>query len=154
MSTTFPLRRLVPESHRAMAQFACRADAEATAAGLPVEIRDLVKIRVSQTNGCAFCLRLHTAQALEHGMPPERVRLLPGWRRARDRFTDPERLALEVAEAVTALDPATDFPALRERAGQAFTEAQVAALLMVAVAINAWTRIGIAATMAGPEARA
>ncbi|SCF57400.1 alkylhydroperoxidase AhpD family core domain-containing protein [Streptomyces sp. Cmuel-A718b] len=92
-----------PEAFRALARTAQAAGAAAARAGLPVTLVELVNLRVSQINGCAYCLRAHTRAALEAGENPQRLGLLAAWRET-DVFTPSERAALALAEATTSLN--------------------------------------------------
>ena len=97
-----------------------------------------MKIRVSQLNGCAFCLRAHTADALTRGETTERISLLPAWRET-SYFDEVERDALALAERVTAIGG----PATRAEHDTALSDAQVAAVAWVAITINTFNRIAI-----------
>jgi AhpD family alkylhydroperoxidase len=102
---------------------------------------ELLKIRVSQVNGCAFCLRAHTEEALTLGETTERLAVLQAWRKT-DYFDDVERAALDLAERVTMVASHEGLPASTE-ASAPLTEAQVSATAWVAIALNAFNRIAI-----------
>ncbi len=110
--------------------------------GLEMRLTELLKIRASQINGCAFCLHMHTADARKHGETGERLYLLDAWRDS-PLYSARERAALEWTEALTLLTE-THAPDDAYRALQAqFTpEEQVARTLMI-VAINGWNRIQV-----------
>ncbi|MBT3166748.1 carboxymuconolactone decarboxylase family protein [Streptomyces sp. Vc74B-19] len=130
-----------PEVFRALARTAQAAGAAATRAGLPAGLVELVNIRVSQINGCAFCLRVHTRAALDAGETPQRLGLLPAWRET-EVFTPAERSALALAEATTNLrDSARGAAAAAARAD--LTDEQISAVLWVAISINAFNRVSI-----------
>jgi AhpD family alkylhydroperoxidase len=107
------------------------------ASALPAELRELVKLRVSMINGCAFCIDMHWAELVAHGEPVERLYGLLTWDE-RPEYTPRERAALAWAEAVTRL-ATTDalFAELREH----FTERDAADLTFTIAQINAWNRI-------------
>ncbi|WP_245177406.1 carboxymuconolactone decarboxylase family protein [Geodermatophilus sp. DF01-2] len=94
------LGKETPAAYRAMRAWATEVEASATDAGLERSLVDLVKIRTSQLNGCAFCLELHSREALAHGERPERLAVLPAWRET-GFFTQQERAALALAESIT-----------------------------------------------------
>ncbi len=84
------------------------------AAGLDAKIAELVKIRISQLNGCAFCLRMHTREAIEFGESVDRIAVIAAWWESQ-YFSEPERAALALAEDVIRLpvpDPKRDFAPL------------------------------------------
>ncbi|MFC9787031.1 carboxymuconolactone decarboxylase family protein [Rhodococcus sp. NPDC127528] len=126
-----------------MTAVAVEVGARAVDAGLDRSIIELVNIRVSQLNRCAFCLDLHTRRALTGGESTRRLAVLPAWREV-TVFGDRERAALELAEAVTLssqehLDDRT-YAAVRSH----LTDDQVSVLTWAAIAINAFNRVSIA----------
>ncbi|MFJ2863102.1 carboxymuconolactone decarboxylase family protein [Kitasatospora sp. NPDC087314] len=143
-----PARRRVfvdkqsPKAYRALVATAESARAGAADAGLDRTLVELVNLRVSQINGCAYCLNVHTRAALQAGDTPQRLGTLPAWRDT-ELFTPQERAALALAEATT--DPAD--AALQEdaygAARQALTDDQISAVIWVAIAINAFNRVSI-----------
>lgn len=123
---------------------------KATAAsGLDKSLVELVKMRVSQINGCGFCLQIHVNLARKIGIAQQKLDLLAVWREA-GLFSPPERAALAWAETLTALPPegASDaaYAALRAH----FTEAQAVFLTAAIGTINMWNRIGVALRFAPP----
>ena len=105
-------------------------------------LAELVKIRASQINGCAFCLHMHTADARKHGETEERLYLLDAWRDS-PLYSARERAALEWTEALTLLTE-THAPDDAYRALQAqFTPEEQVALTLMIVAINGWNRIQV-----------
>ncbi len=128
------------EAYRAFAGSVAKAAADAGVDGLLVE---LVKVRASQINGCAFCLDMHSADALKLGENPRRLFVLDAWRET-DLYTEQERAALELAEAVTRLPDTQDVPEdVYERATSVFTEDQYAAVMWLIVVINGWNRVAV-----------
>ncbi|WP_373194837.1 carboxymuconolactone decarboxylase family protein [Gordonia terrae] len=113
------------------------------AAGLSATLVELIKIRVSQLNGCGFCLRMHTRDAIQKGETADRLAVLPAWWESR-YFTSEEQAALTLAEQVTRIgDEHTAAPPAID-VEQALSPQQVAAVTWLAVAINGWNRIAIA----------
>jgi AhpD family alkylhydroperoxidase len=108
------------------------------------KLRELVRIRASQLNGCAYCVDMHTKDARAIGEAEQRLYALPVWRET-PFFTPRERAALAFAEDVTQMS-ATHVPdeAYQAVAAQ-FSPAEVAALLSLIVTINAWNAIGVSA---------
>jgi len=112
-------------------------------AGIDHQLRELVRIRASQLNGCAYCIDMHTKDARAAGESEQRLYALPAWREA-PYFTSRERAALAFTEAVTLLAD-THVPAeAYESAAAQFTDTEMAALVSLIVTINAWNAIGVA----------
>jgi AhpD family alkylhydroperoxidase len=131
---------LVPELYRAMSAFS--AAAERTS--LEPSLRELVKLRASQLNGCAYCVDMHSADARKGGESERRLYALPAWAEA-PFFTARERAALALTEAATRLThgPVTDD--VFDEARKHFTEVELAELIWVITVINAWNRLGATA---------
>jgi len=110
--------------------------------GLETSLLELVKIRASQLNGCAFCLDMHTQDARALGETEQRIYALSAWRET-PFFTDRERAALAWAEAVTRIGEGVP-DALFEEARRHFTEKELADLTWGVVVINSWNRLAIA----------
>jgi len=108
--------------------------------GIEPEIREMLKIRASQLNGCAFCIQFHLNDARKLNIPAEKLDLLPGWREA-GIFTEREAAALEWTEHVTLLaqHPIDDEAFARVKA--VFPGEQLAQLTVAISQINAWNRI-------------
>ncbi|BBY18998.1 carboxymuconolactone decarboxylase family protein [Mycolicibacterium litorale] len=125
---------------------------EASAKDVDPIIGELVKIRASQINRCAFCLDMHTRDARAHGETEQRLALVAAWEEAGDLFTERERAALALAEAVT--EVATRGPVSDEvyqRAAEVFTDRELGQVIAMAVTINAWNRINLAAPQPIPR---
>lgn len=114
----------------------------AVEAGLSHPIIDLVKLRASQLNGCAYCMHMHSAEARSHGIGQERLDVLPGWRET-DAFSARERAALEFAEQVTLIAQGPPSDAAWAALSEHFSEAERVNLFAVLVAINGWNRIAV-----------
>jgi AhpD family alkylhydroperoxidase len=112
---------------------------------LPPTIRHLVEVRASQINGCSICLDMHTRELKAVGEPDERVNLVAAWREA-PYFTDAERAALALTEAVTRLADRPDAVSdeIWDEAARHYDEAQLAALVLTIATINAWNRVNAA----------
>lgn len=112
-------------------------------AGLEPAVLHLVKVRASALNGCPFCLDLHSRQAREDGETEQRLYVLNAWR-STGLFTERERAALALAEAVTSL-PGGHVPEQTYRAARAvFSEPEVAHLILATTVINVWNRLALA----------
>ncbi len=110
--------------------------------GLEDSLMEIVKIRASQINGCAYCLHMHTASARKHGETEERLYLLDAWRES-SLYSERERAALDWTEALTLVSethaPDNVYQALRAQ----FTEEEQVTLSLLIVAINGWNRIQV-----------
>ncbi|MFE9995863.1 carboxymuconolactone decarboxylase family protein [Streptomyces avermitilis] len=134
--------KLAPDVYKAM----IRLDTAAQQ-GLDPKLRELVKIRASQLNHCAFCLDMHTKDALAAGESVERVVQLSAWDESRHFYTEKELAALELTEAVTVLTDGFVPDEVYERAAKHFEEAELAQLIAAITVINAWNRFGVSTRM-------
>jgi AhpD family alkylhydroperoxidase len=112
------------------------------AARLEPRLFELVKIRASQINGCAYCLDMHTKDARHAGETEQRIYALNSWRET-PFFTDRERAALEWTEAVTRVGDSHVPDDLYERVARQFDEAELVALTFGVIVINSWNRLSI-----------
>ncbi|MFI1333381.1 carboxymuconolactone decarboxylase family protein [Streptomyces sp. NPDC020845] len=136
------LANLAPEFYKAMVGL----DAAARK-GLDPALVDLIKIRASQINHCAFCIHMHTRDARKAGETEERINLLSAWEEASGFFTEKERAALALTEAVTVLTDGFVPDEVYQRAAAHFEEAELAQVIAAIIAINAWNRIGVSTRM-------
>lgn len=110
--------------------------------GLESSLRELVKMRASQINGCAYCLDMHSQDARAGGETEQRLYCLDAWREA-PFYSDRERAALEWTETITLIAGAHAPDDVYERVRQQFTEREMVSLTMAVVAINGWNRLAI-----------
>jgi AhpD family alkylhydroperoxidase len=104
----------------------------------------LIKVRVSQINGCGYCIDMHTKEARAAGETEQRLYLLDAWREAvPSMYSSRERAALAWAEAVTRLERQNVEDAVFEQVQREFTEAELVALTLCVVEINSWNRFAI-----------
>ncbi|WP_042422724.1 carboxymuconolactone decarboxylase family protein [Comamonas granuli] len=115
----------------------------ARASGLEHGLLELVKTRVSQINGCAYCLDMHTKDARAAGETEQRLYLLPAWRETHF-YTPRERAALAWAEALTTLGGHGVPDALYAEARRHFDDKALVDLSLAVVAINGWNRLSVA----------
>ncbi|WP_127358713.1 carboxymuconolactone decarboxylase family protein [Actinacidiphila soli] len=135
--TRISLSKAAPDFYKAMI-----ALDDAASAGLDPAVAELVKIRSSQLNGCAYCLDMHSADARKLGLSEQKLYAVAVWREA-PFFTDRERAALDLAEAVTLLgDHGVPDPTYAE-AARLFGADELPRLLAMCITINAWNRIGV-----------
>ena len=115
---------------------------ETRKAGLDPKLLDLIDLRVSQLNGCAYCMDMHSADLLKVGETPRRLAVLGAWRET-DLFDAKEQAALAWAEALTKLTHHPDMDAPFEALKAHFSETQIVALTFAIVTINGWNRLGV-----------
>jgi AhpD family alkylhydroperoxidase len=113
------------------------------ASSIPQLHKELVRIRASQLNGCAYCVDAHTHDALQLGEPVQRVLLVSAWREAGNLFSAEERLLFQMTEEITLIHQHGLSDATYEKAIELFGEEKTAQLIMLIVTINAWNRIGV-----------
>jgi AhpD family alkylhydroperoxidase len=132
----------MPDFMRAMGHLEHAATKQLDRAGIDPLLRELVRTRASQLNGCAFCIDMHTKDARAAGETEQRLYALPAWRETAF-YTPRERAALALTESVTQLAqthvPDADF----EQAAAVFSPSELGALVSLIVAINAWNAIGV-----------
>jgi AhpD family alkylhydroperoxidase len=123
-------------------QVMVEAEKAVSEAGLEYSLYELVRIRASQINGCAYCIHMHTRDARKAGETEERLYLVAAWRES-PLFTPRERAALAWTEALTLIAqtraPDEDFNALKEH----FTDEEIVKLSMAINMINLWNRVAV-----------
>jgi AhpD family alkylhydroperoxidase len=133
-----PIAKLAPEASRAMYALS-QASAQG---GVGHTILELVKTRVSQINGCAYCLDMHTLDARAYGESEQRLATLAAWHDA-PFYTARERAALALAEAMTQISGRGVPDAVYDEVAAQFDEADLAQLIWAITVINGWNRIAI-----------
>ena len=128
-----------PEGIRALR----RVDGYLLQSGLPKSLIELVYLRISQINGCAYCISKHSGDLLNGGMPLDKVMLVGVWREAEDSFDEVERAALAWAESVTRVAETNVPDADYQAAAAVFDEKQLADLTIAIVTMNAYNRLAI-----------
>jgi AhpD family alkylhydroperoxidase len=131
-----------PGPYEAYVAFSKETTAAARSAGLSTILCELVKIRVSQLNGCAFCLRDHTRAAIAAGETADRLAVLPAWWESQ-YFTEEERAALTLAEQVTRIEHQHTSPGPQTDVEGVLTPEQIAAVTWLAIEFNGWNRIAV-----------
>ena len=131
-----------PAAWRALNGLGLKAKEAADDAGLDQTLIELLNVRISQINGCAYCLDLHVGDAVKNGESAQRLAVLPAWRDT-DLFTEKERAALTLAEAITNISDAR----AREHEGAAarkhLTDGEFSAVSWLVIAMNAFNRVSI-----------
>ena len=117
-------------------------EAHLRSCGLNSSLLELVKIRVSQINGCAWCIDMHTKDARAGGETEQRIYMLDAWRET-PFFTERERAALDWTESVTCVSETHVPDAVYDRVKEHFSEIELVNLTMAVIAINSWNRLAI-----------
>lgn len=139
----FSLTGAVPAAYRAMTAFYRSVE-------LDQRLRHLLDVRVSQINGCAFCLDMHLREAREHGESTQRLDTLAGWRES-PFFTAAERSALALAEALTRIADVGSVPdVVHDEAARHFDDETIARIAFAVAAINSWNRLVLASQTLPP----
>lgn len=115
---------------------------EAKQSSLPSNLRELVRIRASQINGCAFCVDLHIADALKNGEQPRRIYALNTWKET-PFFNERERMALLWAETLTLIAQNGASEEIYQQVKAVFNDQEMAELTFEIATINAWNRFGV-----------
>jgi AhpD family alkylhydroperoxidase len=140
---------VAPQIMQAMIDMAERLHAD----GLEPGLLELVKIRASQINGCAFCLHMHTSDARKAGESEQRIYLLSAWRES-NMFTPRERAALAWTEALTLITQGHAPDEVYAEVAAQFSEPEIVRLTLAITTINAWNRIAIGFRSVHPHDRA
>src|SRR5271157_4086252 len=128
METRLDPRKAAPEAYRAMLAL----ESAVRSSGLERSLLDLVRLRASQINGCAFCIDMHSKDLRAEGVSEERLYLLDAWRES-PGYSDRERAALAWTEAVTLISEGHVPDAVYEQARQQFTDKELAQLTLAIV---------------------
>jgi AhpD family alkylhydroperoxidase len=144
--TTVPVRldfeRHAGDFYRAVVHLDHAATKELDKVSFDAKLRELVRIRASQLNGCAYCIDMHTKDARAIGETEQRIYALSAWRET-PFFTERERAALAFTEAVTTMADDHGPDAAYEAVAAAFEPNEVAALLSLIVSVNTWNALGV-----------
>jgi len=138
MSERINYAKVTPEGYRAMSGL----ERYVRGSGLEPSLLELVKLRASQINGCAYCIDMHWKDARARGESEQRLYGLMAWRES-PYYTERERAALAWTEAVTLIADSHVPDELYEEVRQSFTETELVNLTFALVAINGWNRLAI-----------
>lgn len=132
------IEKTLPQAYKAMYHLSITLNKTTLS---PIQ-KHLLKIRASQINGCAFCINMHTQEALKDGETQQRIFLLNAWRET-DLFTAEEKALLAVSEEITLISQHGVSDATYQTAASFFSEEVIAEIIMATVLINAWNRIAV-----------
>ena len=142
MENRINIQTLEPNAYKAMFGL----ESYITNSGLSKTHLELIKIRASQINGCAFCINMHTTDALKQGETAQRIFLLNAWRET-ELFTPEEKVVLAITEEITLISQNGLSDKTYSEAIAMFDENYIAKIIMAVVTINAWNRIAISTHM-------
>ena len=145
MKTRMNYRAANPDAFQTMRQL----EKFVRESGLEPKWLELIKIRASQINGCAFCLDMHTKDARKLGETEQRIYLLNAWREA-DVYSEEERAILALTEAVTLIAERGVSEDVYAQVREHFEEKQIVSLIMAINVINSWNRLAITTGMTAP----
>ncbi|GAA4843218.1 carboxymuconolactone decarboxylase family protein [Paenibacillus vulneris] len=138
MKTRMVMNQVIPEGYQAMLGL----ESYVSGTSIDKKLRELIKIRASQINSCAFCIDMHTKEARKLGETEQRIYALNAWRET-PFFTDAERAVLALTESITLLAETHVPDDVYEEVESYFNQKQIAEIIMQIVTINAWNRIGV-----------
>ena len=148
MTQRLDMSAAVPEFYKAMVGL----EMAAQGSGIDKGLYELIKIRASQLNGCAFCLDMHLTDARKNGEDQRRLDILSAWREAPSFFSEVEQAAMELTEAATLIADAGVPQPVWDRAVEALGEEGVAQVLIAVVTINSWNRLAVSTHQDLPSA--
>ena len=149
MTTRLNAKAIAPDAYNALRGLQNYIDA----CGIEKPLIELIKVRASQINGCAFCIAMHTADAVKGGESQARLHLLNAWRET-EVFSARERAALALTEAVTLVADTHVPDEVYDEARQQFSDKELVDVAYAIFAINAWNRLAITFRMQPLVARA
>ena len=141
MKSRIVIPTVAPEAYQALMNL----ESYVSKTSLTQTHKELIKIRASQINGCAFCINMHTADARKYGVSEQRIYLLSAWREA-DVYTEEEKAILALTEQVTLINNHVSED-VYQNAARLFDEKYLAEIIMMIITINGWNRIGVTTGM-------
>jgi AhpD family alkylhydroperoxidase len=134
--------KAAPALYQTMVELDQLVELDLDKAGIAKGFSHLLRLRASQLNQCAFCIRMHARDALASGEPADRLAVLPAWKET-GYFNAQERAALELVEAVTLVADGQVPDPVYAQAAKVLDDGQIAALEWLCVVINSWNRIAV-----------
>lgn len=142
MSKRINLYKVSPEAYAPMLAL----EKYISESGLDIILYELIKTRASQINGCAFCINMHTRDAMKEGETAQRLFLLDAWRET-ELYTEKERAVLALTEEMTLIAGSHVSDKVYNEVAKHCTEKELAAIIMAVVIINSWNRMAITTEM-------
>jgi AhpD family alkylhydroperoxidase len=151
MSQRIDIEQQLPDAYQALMAVYETVEAAVARVGLDQKLIELAKLRVSQINGCAFCTDLHSRDARKLGETERRLYLLPAWRET-DLYSERDRAALTLAEAMTHLPTAQEVPdEVYREVTKVFTAEEYAVIAWAITVINAFNRLCVTSRTPLPQ---
>lgn len=138
------LYKAAPEIVKHVMGISKAAKRNAIEAGFEEGFVHLAVLRASQINQCAFCVRMHTRDALKAGVSSDKISLVAAWEESTGYFSDIERAALSLVEAITLISEGQVPDSVYDKAAAVLDETQIGAIEWLAIQINIWNRVAIA----------
>lgn len=142
MNKRIDIEKISPKAYDAI----CGLENYLQSSSLPKIFFELIRIRASQINGCAFCINMHSSDALKLGETHQRIFLLSVWRET-SLYTKEEQIILAMTEEITLINENGLSDETYMLAKNVFNENEIAEIIMAIITINAWNRIGISTKM-------
>lgn len=139
MKNRFNINVTEPEAYKAL--FGLEAYLAKTE--VPKTLKELVKIRASQINNCAYCIDMHSKDAIKQGESIQRILLISAWKECTSFFSENEQIVLSMTEEITLIHQNGLSEETYQKAKEVFTEKQIAQIIMVIATINIWNRIAV-----------
>ncbi|MBS1509491.1 MAG: carboxymuconolactone decarboxylase family protein [Bacteroidetes bacterium] len=143
MPNRFSMKHTAPNAYKAMGAL----DDYIEKSNVPALHQELIRIRASQINGCAYCVHMHTSDARKLGERDERMLLINVWREAKNIFSEEEQLLLSVTEEITLVHQHGLGDDNYNKAITMWGKEKTAEIIMTIIGINAWNRIGVSLKM-------
>jgi len=140
MTQRINLGKSAPALYQAAVGLDKLASEALASAGIAIGFSHLLRLRASQINQCGFCVRMHARDAISSGESSDRISVLPAWRET-EYFSEKERAALALMEAVTLISMGQVSDAVYEQAAASLSKEELSAIEWLAVVINVWNRI-------------
>ncbi|MEO7044341.1 MAG: carboxymuconolactone decarboxylase family protein [Ferruginibacter sp.] len=143
MSTRFLMGKVQPDAYKALLEL----NKYVAKTGIDKLQREMIKIRASQINGCAYCVNSHTRDARKLGETEQRIYLMSVWRESPNVFNEEDQCLLAMTEEITLIHQHGLSDELYDKAIALFGEDKTAQIIMAIITINAWNRIGVSLNM-------
>lgn len=143
METRINISELAPEAYKALMAI----EIYLAHSQLDKSHKELIKIRASQINGCAYCINMHTKDARKNGETEQRIYLLNAWREVNDLYTAEEKAILALTEEMTLIANGGVANTTYQNAKSLFDEQYLAQIMIAIMTINSWNRLAIATNM-------
>lgn len=143
MTDRVQLEKSDPAAYEALSALSALAEKSAAAVDIDMALIELIRLRVSQINNCAFCMRTHARAAIDAGQTADRIAVLPQWAET-SYFSDRERAALELAEAITEINHEPLPQDIYEHVAETLSDEEISAVSWITIVMNSFNRVRVA----------